>query len=303
MFDSITKPSLMYLSKGKNGNAGDFSGYCLDLSTTYKNGDYNFLRIVKCDKAQYKFLYGKSSSYTINVYDRNGNPYMIDKAPICLYYSEGEPRVYKCNNGNSKVNWIRYEGSPYKATQIAPTSTVTKTKTTTKSSSAQTSTNKYISVKFKSTMPSSQYYLGAPSLTAQSSFHLFETNNGVSAVYRTWHITSKTEPSYLYLSQGTYGNDGVPSNLCLDLGVNTNSEGYNYLSIVACSSAKHKFMYGGTHSKTIDIYDKNNKHLTDSSGNNLCVYYSMSPRISRCNYIDNSSNSNAEHMEWNIFYL
>ncbi|OUM59072.1 hypothetical protein PIROE2DRAFT_64014 [Piromyces sp. E2] len=144
---------------------------------------------------------------------------------------------------------------------------------------------------------------GIEQLTTQKSFDIYKTDDGVSAVYRTWHITSKTEPSYLYLSKAEYGNDGEPSEFCLDLGEYLNGEGYNFLSIVKCSDAKHKFKYGGTHSKTIDIYNKNNVHLTDKNGSNLCLYYSMTPRISKCDYIDNSSNKNAEHMKWDVFYL
>ena len=126
-------------------------------------------------------------------------------------------------------------------------------------------------------------------------FNIYKTDNGVSAVYHTWHITSKTEPSFLYLSKATYGNDGEPSEFCLDLGSNTNSEGYNYLSIVNCSNAKYKFKYGETSTKAIDVYNKNGTHLTDKKGNKLCLYYSMTPRISKCN--------NTEHMKWDIYYL
>jgi len=197
-----------------------------------------------------------------------------------------------------------------KTTTAKPKTTTTKPKTITitstkiKTSSTSTpSSNKYISVKFKGTMASSKYYLGVDKLAAQNSFNIVSADDGVSAAYRTWHITSKIQPSLLYLSKAKYGNDGEPSDLCLDLGTNTNDEGYNYLSIVKCSSAKHKFKYGGTYSKTIDIYDSNNNHFTDKNGVNLCLYYSMTPRISRCSYISNSSNKNAEHMGWDVFYL
>jgi len=183
-------------------------------------------------------------------------------------------------------------------TKKTTTTTIKKTSTTVKPTNMS-----YISVKFKGTMQSSKFYLGVDSLTTFESFDIYKLNSSNSAVYRTWHITSKIEPSYLYLSKATYGNNGEPSQYCLDLGPYKSSEGYNFLSVVKCSEAKHKFLYGGSHSKTIDIYNLNNVHITDSNNNKLCLYYSMTPRISRCDYITDSSNKNYEHMKWDIYYL
>ncbi|OUM65801.1 hypothetical protein PIROE2DRAFT_7127, partial [Piromyces sp. E2] len=192
-------------------------------------------------------------------------------------------------------------------TKTTTTTTTTKNKTkATTTNAKKTSTpqnNKYITVKFKGTMSSSKYYLGVQQLAVQGSFDIAKLNDSASAVYRTWHVTSTTEPSFLYLSKATYGNDGEPSDLCLDLGTYTNGEGYNYLSIVQCSKATHKFRYGGTYGRTIDIYNKNNVHITDGDGHNLCLYYSMTPRISQCRYVEEKKNINAEHMDWDIFYL
>ncbi|OUM65802.1 hypothetical protein PIROE2DRAFT_7128 [Piromyces sp. E2] len=182
-----------------------------------------------------------------------------------------------------------------------PTSTQISTPTSTPQNNQN---NQYISVKFKGTLPSSKYYLGVQRLAVQPNFDLYQDEEDrTSAIYRTWHVTSTTEPSFLYLSRATYGNNGEPSNLCLDLGTYTNGDGYNYLSIVPCSKATHKFRYGGTYGRTIAVYDKNDVPLTDGDGHNLCLYYSMTPRISQCRYIEEKKNKNAEHMEWDIFYL
>ena len=142
----------------------------------------------------------------------------------------------------------------------------------------------YVTIKFKGTLdPTLNYYLGVKELKNYEYFDIHDENSNNSYKYRTWHVTSETKPSLLYLSDGTYGNPGNPSSHCLDLGNHHSTNGYNFLSIVNCENAKHKFMYGGYSSDSIDVYDINGKHLTDSNNNKLCVYYSMTPRIDKCN--------------------
>ena len=87
--------------------------------------------------------------------------------------------------------------------------------------------------------------------------------------YYTWFVTSKTKPSYLYLSDGVSGNVGKPTNYCLDLGdyVNNETDNYNYLRIVNCSDAKFKFKYDTSYNKsygTINVYDNNGNPSTKS---------------------------------------
>eukprot|EP00833_Pecoramyces_ruminatium_P009443 jgi/Orpsp1_1/1183475/evm.model.c7180000085370.1 len=154
--------------------------------------------------------------------------------------------------------------------------------TNNKTSSSSTN-NKYATLKFKGKLDNTtNFYLGVKELKEHKSFNIYESNETNSGKYRTWHVTSQTSPSLFYLSNGTYGNEGKPSNYCLDLGNYKNDNGLNYLSIVECSKAQHKFMYGGTFSDSIDVYNINGKHLTDGNGNKLCLYYSMTPRIAIC---------------------
>jgi len=152
-------------------------------------------------------------------------------------------------------------------------------------------------------MKYSKYFLGINRLIPQKSFNIYELDNAVNPAYQTWIISSKTKPSIYRLSSSVNNNRGHPTNYCLDLGSYANNEGYNYLSIVNCSEVRHKFKYGGTYSKTIDIYNLNNVHLKDRYGYDLCLYYSMTPRISRCKYINDRTNNNAEHMKWDILYV
>jgi len=162
----------------------------------------------------------------------------------------------------------------------------------TSSTSASSKATKYLTLKFKGTLKNTtNYYLGVSELKESASFNLHKEDNGKSNKYRTWHVTSMDRPSLLYLSDGTYGNHGEPSNLCLDLGEYKSSDGYNYLRVVKCSQAQYKFMYGGSYRNSIDIYNRDGeKHLTDKQGNKLCLYYSMTPRISKCKNTENNQN-------------
>ena len=99
------------MSDGVSGNVGKPANYCLDLGDYVNNetDNYNYLRIVNCSDAKFKFKYDTSynKSYgTINVYDNNGNPYYINSNHVCIYYSM-TPRVDKCVNlsTKSKMDW------------------------------------------------------------------------------------------------------------------------------------------------------------------------------------------------------
>jgi len=187
-------------------------------------------------------------------------------------------------------------------TTTTPTTTIP---TTTKKAAETSSDNHLYTVKLKGTLEFSKYYLGVDQLTPQAYFFIYqEEKDGVSAPYRTWHITSKNEPSYLYLSEAKYGNNGEPSELCLDVNSSSSSSYYyNTLSIVKCTEAKHKFLYGGTYSNVIDIYNQNNEHYLDLLGNPLCIYYSDIPYAAKCSNIEKTSDELAQHMKWTIHYL
>jgi len=106
--------------------------------------------------------------------------------------------------------------------------------------------------------------------------------------YYSWLITSTTTPSYLYLSNGVSGSIGTLSGYCLDLSnkVNNISDKYNYLRLVKCSDAKYKFKFNGSFNNgninSIGVYDSNDNPLSINN-NNICLYYSMSPRVIKCN--------------------
>jgi len=209
---------------------------------------------------------------------------------------------YFINNGKHIVYSLKNSAR----TTITKTATVRQTKTSTTTSNATSTTDNknvfdYIIARFKGTMKHSEYFLGTNELKPQNTFHLYELDKSVDPTYQYWLITSQNKPSIFYLSNATFLTQGNISNYCLDLGTYVNSEGYNYLSIVECSKVQHKFQYGGSQLNTIDIYTMDNKHLKDSEGYNLCLYYSMTPRISRCDYINDKTNKNAEHMKWEAY--
>jgi len=147
-------------------------------------------------------------------------------------------------------------------------------------------------------MKKSKFHLGVNELAEQAKFNIYQLYSINDPAYQTWFVTSSKEPSLFTLSDGTFDNVGQPSDYCLDLGNYLNGEGYNFLSIVDCSKVQHKFKYGESHPKAVDIYLLNNDHLKDGEGFDLCLYYSMTPRISRCDYINDSTNENAEHLVW-----
>jgi len=244
-------------------------------------------------------------------------PYYYDDG-LCLIENGCQTEFGKCFANNYQTVIEKKETSSTPTTtnkKITTISAVKKSTTTVKknattaviknsSPAATNSATTTINVRFRGTMSTSQFYLGVNSLSTQNGFNIYDSSSSKNPTYSTWHITSKTSPSYLYLSKGTNGSVGKASDLCLDLSSTfVNDEGYNFLSIVPCSNAEHKFRYGGTSSGTIDIYDKNNGHVKDKNGNALCLYYSMTPRISRCSYIKDSSNKNYQHMKWDIYYL
>jgi hypothetical protein len=270
--DSEINPSFLYLSNGIYGHVGEPTEYCLDLSTYVNAGGYNYLSIVKCVNAKHKFLYGKSYSNSVDIYDVNGVHLTDNKGNnVCLYYSI-TPRIDKCNISSSKRNmsWMIYHLYPG-----------------------------YTPVKFRG-MLENQYnqYLGVSELKEYNGFDIGEANSLTYTKYHTWHVVEESVPSLLYLSNGINGNNGEPTNYCLDLGTYVNREGYNYLSIVDCSKAKHKFMFGDSFSSSIDIYKKNGDHLTDKNGYPVCLYYSMTPRIDKCH-----PSKNIKNIYWNKFTL
>jgi len=270
--ESKIKPSLLYLSNGVYGNMGEPSDYCLDLGTFTDGNGYNFLSIVKCSNAKHKFMYGKSFSNSIDVYDLNDNHLTdSDKNDLCLFYSM-TPKLDKCSLSSSEENmsWNKYNVDL-----------------------------KYTTVKYKGMLNNdSNQYLGVPELKEYTKISISNGKDSTSAKYRTWHISSDETPSLLYLSTGTFGNIGEPTNYCLDLSISLNGQGYNYLSVVECSKAQHKFLYGKTLNNTIDVYTKNGNRLKDKKGNYLCLYYSMTPSIDKCN-----NSQNDENMHWDKYVL
>jgi len=169
------------------------------------------------------------------------------------------------------------------------------------STSTNTNTNKsqYYAIKLASNTGSKRY-LGVETL---ATYEYFTQDDKKEAKYRTWHITDKSKPSQLYLSDGTYGNNGTPSEYCLDLGSYTDKEGYQYLEIIKCSKAKYKFKYGGTYSDTIDVYNSDNTHATDKKGNDLCVFYYSYPCVYKCSSSVNKNYSSATNLKWTLYTL
>jgi len=262
--DSEINPSLLYLSNGVSGNVGEPSDYCLDLGTFTDVYGYNFLSTVKCSNAKHKFMYGKSFSNSIDVYDLNDNHLTdSDKNDLCLFYSM-TPKLDKCSLSSSEENMS------WEKVNIYP---------------------EYIAIKYNGMLNNdSNQYLGVPELKEYTKISISNGKDSTSAKYRTWHVSNKETPSLLYLSNGTFGNNGEPSNYCLDLSADLNGQGYNYLSVVECSKAQHKFMFGGSLNNSFDIYKKNGDHLTDKDGDNVCLYYSATPSSNKCNNSENEIN-------------
>ena len=141
-------------------------------------------------------------------------------------------------------------------------------------------------IKFKGIIDGdSSLFLSVPKLDVNESFDVSSSNN-----YYTWFVTSKTNPSYLYLSDGVSGATGNPTNYCLDLGdfVHNEDDNFNYLRIVDCSDAKYKFKYNALSNKeygTINVYDNNGNPYAINNVT-VCLYYSGTPRVDSC---ENSS--------------
>jgi len=259
------KPSYLYLS---NGNYSEFSKYCLDLSDTiFFDDDYNFLKIVKCDSAKYKFL-KRNSSDLIEVFDENNIPYFIKNDRMCVYYSERKSRVSNCNSSNDKIHWDINEVYDF-----------------TKDTSNYPLT--YTTVKFRGV--NSSYndgkFLGVSELATNDYFNIT-----YSYQYYTWLVSSTTEPSYLYLTNGVNGDVGELTGYCLNLSphVNNSQEKMNYLRISKCTDTKFKFKYRPNYDNeeygSIVVFENDRPYSIDTSL--YCIHYSGTPRIARCDTYD-----------------
>ncbi|ORX86933.1 hypothetical protein BCR32DRAFT_324757 [Anaeromyces robustus] len=110
--NSIKEPSLFYLSDSLYGSGdGKPTNYCLDIGYYVTMKGYNYLSIVECSKAKYKFKYGGTYKDTIDIYYRSNNKHITDRKGnnLCLYYSV-IPHIAKCSDYESKENlrWTRY---------------------------------------------------------------------------------------------------------------------------------------------------------------------------------------------------
>ena len=185
---------------------------------------------------------------------------------LCSYADGDKLYLQECNKNDKKQRWTAI--------------TITTTTITTVN---------YTAVKFKGTLPyDDTLFLSVPKLGLIDTYDMTITDP-----YYSWFVTSTTKPSYLYLSNGVSGNTGKPSNYCLDLSnrVNNNNDKYNYLRIVKCSDAKYKFKFNGSYSNgeinSIRVYDNNDKPYSINK-NEMCLYYSMSPRVIKCNDVNKS---------------
>ena len=274
LISSENKPSYMYLAN----NDGGLSNYCLNVGQSRDNKSY-YLSFSKCSQTSYLFKYNVSftdyenkkisGKTNIAVYKNSNTLFTNGKGiPYCIYYTD-TLRIEECKDteGYENFDWTKYKNGYYTktstkyetvtSTSYITTSTVKPVVTTTLITSylnptfTPTKTNNItptesknspsISVKFKGILSGdSSIYLSVPKLETNVSFNMLDTDK-----YYTWFVTSKKEPSYLYLQDGVSGNVGKPTNNCLDLGdyVNNETDNYNYLRIVKCSDAKYKFKY------------------------------------------------------------
>lgn len=276
--------NLKILSNGNpcNWNSRKISTFKSELSLpcSMANGNYKVYLRTASDQNS-KGLYG----YPIRFANNDNNIWNDSLGANYLgNFTVVESTQNSNISGNKKID------NNKTANNIATSNKTTNNKTSYNEASNNTLNDKtnsnkgYFTLKFKGKLyNTANFYLGVKELKEYKTFNIIEVNSTKSAKYRTWHVTSQTKPSLLYLSSGTYGNNGSPSNYCLDLSNSKNEDGFNYLSIVDCSNAHHKFMYGETFIDSIDIYNRDDKHLTDSNGYKLCLYYSMTPHIGRCN--------------------
>jgi len=223
----------------------------------------------------------------------------------CSAESQGKINLEQCNKNNKSQRWVAMDKDSFKTTTTkakakTTTTTTTKTKakttTTTTTSSTSTSSQTYTAVKFKGTLPyDNTLYLSVPKLDLIDAYGMSSNDK-----YYSWFVTSTTNPSYLYLSDGISGKVGKPTNYCLDLStrVNNGNEKYNYLRIVKCSEAKYKFKFNGSYKNgeinSISIYTSKNKAYSINN-TNVCLYYSMTPRIINCN-----NTKKSEQISWKI---
>jgi len=97
----------MYLSNGKEGKLGKSTDLCLNVSDEKENSEYNYVNIVNCSDASYKFMYNDSYTDAINIYTKDDKPFTNAKGEkLCLYYATN-PRISKCKNPEStpKLGW------------------------------------------------------------------------------------------------------------------------------------------------------------------------------------------------------
>jgi len=127
------------------------------------------------------------------------------------------------------------------------------------------------------------YYLSAESLEPNNRLLV----NNKSRNYNTWFVTTLSNPSKLYLSDGLAGSFGEVTDLCLSLSEEKNWADNNYLNIVRCADSKYKFQYFDLdptqlYMKIIKVYNLDDTPLTDSDGNEYCLYYDGNPSIDKC---------------------
>ena len=319
LISSENKPSYMYLA---NAN-GSLSNYCLNVGQNIKEDKSYYLSISKCSQTSYLFKYNvsftdyekKKISGTTNIAVYKNSSTLLTNSkgiPYCIYYTD-TLRIEECKDpkGYENFDWLKYKNGYYTKTSTKyETSTSTKymvtstvkpvvtssvitsviyptVKPTATNTLKPTQSNNApsIALKFKGVYGGdSSLFLSIPELEVNESFDISSSNE-----YYTWYVTSKTEPSYLYLSDGVSGASGNPTDYCLDLGKYVNGNNYNYLRIVNCSEAKYKFKYNSLSNNdygTINVYDNNGNPYAINDVV-VCIYYSGTPRVDNCG---NSSN-------------
>ncbi|KAL6592487.1 hypothetical protein LY90DRAFT_707049 [Neocallimastix californiae] len=126
------------------------------------------------------------------------------------------------------------------------------------------------------------YYLTAESLEPGSKLLVNKNKN-----YYTWYLTTLSDPSKVYLFNSLVGSFGGVTDLCISLSEEKNFFGNNYLNIVRCADSNYKFKYldldpEEPYLKIIKIFNLDDTPLTDSDGNEYCVYYDGYPSIDKC---------------------
>jgi len=197
-----------------------------------------------------------------------------DYKNLCSIDNSGKIYLQQCDTNNKNQRWVTIDKDPV-------------------------TTTTYTSLKFKGSLSyDDTLYLSVPKYGLIDTYDMSITDK-----YYSWFVTSTTKPSFLYLSDGASGSVGKPSNYCLDLStrVNNDSDRFNYLRIVKCTEANYKFKFNGSYKNgeinSISVYTSKDKPYSINN-NDICLYYSMSPRVINCN-----NTSKASQINWKILEI